>query len=117
MPVRDDVLVERAAHRAGETAEVRDYRRRPISEDPRPRLLGIAVEVDQDVDLVRTDLRSRFGVSNSADVAPTVDRRLDPIMRRIVRAWLAAIVAKHLDTALVVELHRLAERETHGMLA
>ncbi len=63
--VRDHVLMERTAHGAGIAAEIDDDRRRPIGEDLRSRMLGVAVDIDENVDVVSGDLRGRLGVARA----------------------------------------------------
>ena len=71
--VGDDVVVVGAAQAAGEAEPVDDHRGGPERQQWLPRVLGVAVEVDEDVDPVLDDPAGGLPVVEARHVGPAVD--------------------------------------------
>ena len=116
MGIGDDVVVIRTAHRAGVAQPVDDDRRRPPGEKVGAGEIGVAVDIDQDVDAVAQNLLRRLGIAHGVDVDPMVDGASDPGLDEI-RGVRAAIIDEHLDGGAVVQLENLGHQEANGVMA
>ena len=82
-----------------------------------PRILRIAVEVDQDIDPVLDDPARGLVIAEIGDVDPVIDGACR--IRALVSSLGpdAAVIGEDLDLVAVVELEHLAGQEADGMLA
>ena len=76
-------LMMRRSHAAGIAEPVYDHRRRAQSKRRARRAIGVAAEVNEDVDLIRHDPPGRLLVSPAADIPPVVDRWPDPSLQGV----------------------------------
>jgi len=87
-----------------------------VSEDFRPRILRVAIEVDEDVDAVLGNLRCGFLIAQGADVGPMVYAVLYPDLRW-VGARDPAIVGKDFEVLPIVRFQHVRHAESDGVLA
>ena len=107
--VGDDVIDERRAHGA-RIAEIIDlHGRRTKRQDFRPRPMGMAFQIDQDVDVVGPDARRGVAVRQRIDVGEAVESRNQP--RAHAAARIGAIgVAVDLEAVAVVALDQFGDQ-------
>src|SRR5271155_2624608 len=99
--VRDDVMVIGTAHCAREPEPVHCDAGRALGEYSRSRILCIAVEVDQDIDVVSLDAVAGLLVVEQADVEPMLRRCLEALLRRI-RPQDPAVISENLEILAIV---------------
>ena len=108
-------MVVRAAHASRESQPVHDDGRRSHGDQFEPGILGVAVEIDQDIDPVPDDLLGGGLVVHFANVDPMIDRAFYSGIRRVAYRY-SAIVGENLDPFPVVEFEYLGRQEPDGVL-
>ena len=108
--------MEGRGHRAGIAEEVHDHRGRPEGEYAGAGALRVAVDVDQNIDLVLGDLPGGSCVVERCYVAPVIHRGLVTLLDRVVLPGLPAVIGEEFDPAFVVQLEHLTESKTDDML-
>ena len=114
--VGDEIVVVRRAHGAGIAEPVDVHRRGPAGEHLGARILGVAVEIDQDVDAVGRDLRRRLIVGHAGDVGPVIDAGLGAGLRRVGPVD-PAVIGEDLEVLAVVLLDDVGHGKADRMLA
>src|SRR5262249_20105765 len=113
-PVADNVVDEWRAHAAGITEIARLDRRRPVRQDLRAGVAGVALEVYGDVDLELAQQARDLAVVLAAHVVELIERRDQPLPR-------CALVVDterygdDLELAAVVALEQLGHQERGGV--
>jgi hypothetical protein len=110
-------VVDEGQPGGGRQPEVGDlHRRRPIGQHARARAQGLALQVDQDVDLVAADELRRLLVAERVDALEVVHGADDALAQR--GAVLAAPVeGVDLEAAAVVQLEQLHRQHGHRVHA
>ncbi len=116
MLVGDDVVVVGRAHGPGIAEPVGDHRRGAQGEHLGACILGVTVEIDEDVDPVLRDFHCHLVVAETVDLEPLVHRRHGARLRR-VGALDAAVVGVNLELRAVVRFQHVRHAEPDGMLA
>ena len=114
--ISDEIVVVRGPHSAGKAEPIHDDRCRLSRKHFGPRVLGVPVEINQDVDAVFCDLGSGRIVIEVVDVAPMVDRILGALLGRI-GSLDAARIGEDLEVLVIVLLHDVGHGEAHGVFA
>ena len=114
--IGDDVVVIRATHRTRISKPIDVDGSGTQSEHLGPRILGVAVEIDEDVDLVVGDPAGSLLVAETVDIEPVVDAALDAGLGQIGAAD-TAVVGVDFKMRPVVRLDQIRHGKAHGMLA
>ncbi len=80
-------------------------------------MLGIAVDVDENVDLVIGNQHGGFFVGQSREIAPAIGNRAHAHLRLVDLHRFAAVIEIDLDGCLVMLLENFAQGKTDGMVA
>jgi len=115
--VGNHVLVERRGHGARIAAEIDDDGCGPIGENLGAGMLGVTVDVDQNIDLVAGDLPGGGFIGELGDVAPAIDDRFHARLCRIVRHRFAAVIGVDFDTGLVMQFQHFPQCKANGVIA
>ena len=113
--VADHIVHERQTAGAGKADVVRGDRHRVLLQHAGARMLGVAVEVDGDVDAARRQVGGDLRVAPAAHVDEAVEGAGQP-PRKIIRRMTAVGVAMHLEALAVVQLEDLGQHPHHRVL-
>ena len=112
--VGDDVVDEVGAHAAGIAQEVDLHGRRAVGQDLGPGVLGVALQVDEDVDPVIVDAPCRVRVRELAHVDEAIEGCQQPLAH-VAAVVGAEAVAEDLEARAVVPLQQLGDQASRGM--
>ena len=105
------------SHRAGITAKIDDDGSRPVGEDRGAGVFGVAVDVNENIDAIASDLLRRLTIRQFAEIGPVVETSTQPLLRLVAMARLTNIIGKGLDGCRVAPFQDFAQGETHGVAA
>jgi len=94
-------MVVGAAHCVREPEPIHRNAGRTFGEHPRPRILSVAVEIDQDVNVVSFDPVATLLVVQRADIDPMLGRSLEARLRRVSPGD-PAIIGEDLEILAIV---------------
>ena len=112
--VGDDVVDEVRAHAAGVAQVVDLHGCRPVGQNLRSRVLGVALEVDEDVDAILVDAAGCTRMRNGPHVDEVVEGRLQA-PADVAAIVVAEAVAEDLEAAAVVSLQQLRDQAAGGV--
>src|SRR5262245_14637214 len=115
-PIRQYIVDEIHPHCCGISEVARLHRRRAVSENRRPPVLGMAFQVDGDVDIEVEQQLRRFAVAAQRHVVELIERR-DQAPARLTAVVYAIGHAEHLESGPVVQLEQLGRKPGRSMVA
>ena len=113
--VADDVIETIQPQCAGVADQVDGHRRRPVPEDAKARALGVAHQVDGDVDLLLAQVPGDFGIAQRVDLVVALEAGAQAIAHAGALG-LAVGVSVDVEAAAVVQLEHFGQGRHHGML-
>ncbi len=80
-------------------------------------MFGVAVDVDQYIDLIACDLACGGFIGECTDLSPASTTTLHSDLRRVLNHGIATVIGVDFDARLVVQFQHFSQCKTDGVIA